>query len=173
MAGTTTAWIGLGSNLDDPRTQVRAAVVALRETDGLQVEAVSSLYSSPPMGPPDQPDFINAVMRVTTALGAEPLLDVLLAQEQAQARRRGRRWGPRTLDLDLLLFGDAVVRTERLQVPHPGIHERAFVLYPLAELAPGLQVPGMGSLQELLFACPAAGLQRLRTDGTTVAVADG
>ena len=173
MAGTTTAWIGLGSNLDDPRTQVRAAVVALRETDGLQVEAVSSLYSSPPMGPPDQPDFINAVMRVTTALGAEPLLDVLLAQEQAQARRRGRRWGPRTLDLDLLLFGDAVVRTERLQVPHPGIHERAFVLYPLAELAPGLQVPGMGSLQELLFACPAGGLQRLRTDGTTVAVADG
>ena len=173
MSGKTTAWIGLGSNLDDPQAQVRAAIAALRETDGLEVEAMSSLYSSPPMGPRDQPDFINAVMQVTTVLEAAALLDVLLAQEQAQARRRGRRWGPRTLDLDLLLFGDAVVRGPRLQVPHPGIHERAFVLYPLAELAPGLHVPGMGSLQELLSACPAAGLQRIGTDGTTVAVADG
>lgn len=173
MTSTTTAWIGLGSNLDDPQAQVRAAAAALGRTDGLQVEAVSSLYTSPPMGPPDQPDFINAVMQVTTMLGAEAVLDVLLAQEQAQARRRGRRWGPRTLDLDLLLFGDAVINSPRLQVPHPGIHARAFVLYPLAELAPGLHIPGMGSLQELLCVCPAAGLQRIRTDGTTVAVADG
>ena len=173
MTGTISAWIGLGSNLEDPRAQVRAAVTALRATDGLQVEAVSSLYASPPMGPQDQPDFINAVMRVTTVLEAEALLDVLLAREQAQARRRGRRWGPRTLDLDLLLFGEAVIRTPRLQVPHPGIHERAFVLYPLAELAPGLHVPGFGALQDLLSACPAGSLQRIRTDGTTVAVADG
>ncbi|SEO59799.1 2-amino-4-hydroxy-6-hydroxymethyldihydropteridine diphosphokinase [Aquisalimonas asiatica] len=162
MSGATvTACIGLGSNLDGPAAQVRRAVDALAAHDGMQVTACSSLYASAPMGPQDQPDYINAVAVVETALTPSELLDALQAQEAAQARRRDRRWGPRTLDLDLLTYGDATISTERLQVPHPGLHLRAFVLYPLAELDPARRVPGLGPVQELLAACSDDGIRRL------------
>lgn len=160
-AATVTACIGLGSNLDDPVAQVRRAVEALAAHDGIRVAACSSFYASAPMGPQDQPDFINAVAVVETPLSATSLLEVLQAQEAAQARRRDRQWGPRTLDLDLLLYGDTTINTARLQVPHPGLHLRAFVLYPLAELDPGRHVPGLGTVQELLAACSDAGIRRL------------
>lgn len=160
-AEPVTAYVGLGSNLGDPAAQVQQAVDALGAHDGIRVAGCSSLYASAPMGPQDQPDFINAVMALETALSAEGLLDVLQAQEAAQARRRVRRWGPRTLDLDLLLYGDATISTARLQVPHPGLHLRAFVLYPLAELDSGLHVPGLGDVQRLLATCPATGIRRL------------
>lgn len=164
MDGHVTAYIGLGSNLENPVAQVHQAVAALGQRDGIELGPVSALYRSPPMGPQDQPEFVNAVTRVVTVLEPLALLDVLQAQEQAQARRRERHWGPRTLDLDLLLYGNQVLDTQRLTVPHPGLHLRAFVLYPLAELAPGIRIPGRGSLEELLAVCPRGGIRRLRAD---------
>lgn len=155
------AWIGLGSNLDDPENQVKSAFEDLRGLEGCTLEAVSSLYCSPPMGPKDQPDYVNAVARLRTGLPAEALLAALLAIEQRHARVRGRPWGPRTLDLDLLLYGRAIIDRKGLTVPHPGIAERNFVLYPLAELEPGLVIPGLGALEDLLGRCPDTGLYRL------------
>jgi len=126
------------------------------------VLALSSLYRSAPMGPQDQPDFVNAVVQLATGLSADELLDGLRGVEQAQGRTREQHWGPRTLDLDILLYGDAVIATERLQVPHPGLALRNFVLYPLAEIDDGLVVPGLGSVKSLLEQCPRAGLLRLQ-----------
>lgn len=166
------AWIGLGSNLDDPVAQVRRALDAIGAHPAMDLNAVSSLYRSPPMGPQDQPEYINAVARVSTSLAPLELLAALQAQEDAQRRRRGRRWGARTLDLDVLLYADRRIRDATLTVPHPGIQERSFVLYPLAELAPDLEIPGAGRVDDLIAACPASGLRRLRDDGTGVAVVD-
>ena len=153
--------VGLGSNLDAPQEQVRRAVGELDTIPGTRLTACSSLYRSPPMGPPDQPDYINAVAALRTALEPEALLDALQAIEAAHGRRRGRRWGERTLDLDILLWGERRVDTPRLTVPHPGLHERAFVLYPLAELDKTVAVPGGPALTELLARCPRDGLQRI------------
>ena len=161
MSLTVAAFIGLGSNLDDPRAQVTQAMDELAQIPATCLAARSPLYRSAPMGPQDQPDYINAVVRLDTALTAEALLDALQAIELAHHRQRTRHWGPRTLDLDLLLYGDAVINNARLQVPHPHMRERAFVLYPLADVAPGLMVPGLGALSDLLAVCPAAGLERL------------
>ena len=154
-------WIGLGSNLNDPETRIRTALDDLRRLEGCTLQAVSALYRNPPMGPTDQPDYINAVARLTTTLSPEALLDALQAIEQRHARVRGRHWGPRTLDLDLLLYGRSVIATARLSVPHPGIAVRNFVLYPLAELDPGLVIPGLGVVEELLGQCPETGLSKL------------
>jgi 2-amino-4-hydroxy-6-hydroxymethyldihydropteridine diphosphokinase len=154
-------FIGIGANLDDPEVQVRTALRELDGVPGTRLAAGSSLYRNPPMGPPDQPDYVNAVAMLETALEPEPLLDALLAIEAAHGRERGRRWGERVLDLDLLLYGDRRVDTPRLTVPHPGIAERRFVLEPLAELDPQLRVPGLGSVGELLAACPATPMERL------------
>jgi 2-amino-4-hydroxy-6-hydroxymethyldihydropteridine diphosphokinase len=155
------AWIGLGSNLNDPETRIRTALDDLRRLERCTLHAVSALYRSPPMGPADQPDYVNAVARLATTLSPEALLDALQAIEQRHARVRSRHWGPRTLDLDLLLYGQAVIATPRLSVPHPGIAVRSFVLYPLAELNPGLVIPGLGVVEELLEQCPQTGLSRL------------
>jgi 2-amino-4-hydroxy-6-hydroxymethyldihydropteridine diphosphokinase len=155
------AWIGLGSNLDDPENQVKSAFEDLRGLDDCTLEAVSSLYSSRPMGPKDQPDYVNAVARLKTWLPADALLAALLGIEQRHARVRGRPWGPRTLDLDLLLYGRAIIDSKGLSVPHPGIAERNFVLYPLEEVEPGLLIPGLGALEDLLGRCPDTGLHRL------------
>ena len=159
----TRVYIGLGSNIDDPLDQIRRA---LRELDGLarvRLVRVSSLYRSPPMGPAGQPDYLNAVAALDTSLGAEELLVLLQGIEEFHRRvRTGERWGPRTLDLDLLLYGDQVIDTAHLRVPHYGLHARNFVLHPLVEIAPAdLEVPGHGPLSDLLAHCPAAGLQRL------------
>jgi len=161
MSRAVSAYIGLGSNLDDPETQLRQAFAELAAIASTQLVARSPLYRSDPVGPPGQPDYINAVARLDTELAAEVLLDALQTIEQAHHRQRAIHWGPRTLDLDLLLYGDSVIDTERLCVPHPHLAERAFVLYPLADIAPGLQVPGQGSLAQLLAACPPRGLERL------------
>lgn len=147
-------FIGLGSNLDNPRAQLTQAIEALQQLPESVNPRVSSMYRSRPMGPQDQPDYVNAVMQLDTRLSPLELLDQLQSIEQQQGRVRGEvRWGPRTLDLDLLLYDQQVIDLPRLKIPHPGLHERSFVLYPLFEIAPALEIPGMGSLKSLLQHC--------------------
>jgi 2-amino-4-hydroxy-6-hydroxymethyldihydropteridine diphosphokinase len=154
------AFIGLGSNLDGPKQHILRAIKDLQHCEDLVVTASSSLYASPPMGPQDQPDYVNAVVEVDTDLTAHELLDLLQQLEQQHGRQRKRHWGERTLDLDILLFDEQQINDDRLVVPHPGLAERAFVVYPLAEIASGLIIPGMGKLEDILAACPRAGLQQ-------------
>ncbi|MCR4332757.1 MAG: 2-amino-4-hydroxy-6-hydroxymethyldihydropteridine diphosphokinase, partial [Sulfuricaulis sp.] len=131
--GDARAYIGLGSNLDDPATQIRAGMTALARLAETRVEACSSLYRSAPVGRQDQPDFVNAVCRVRTGLAPAALMHDLLEIESRHGReRRGEKGGPRTLDLDLLLYGAEAIHSAALTVPHPRLHERAFVLYPLS-----------------------------------------
>lgn len=153
-----TAYIGLGSNLADPQARLRCAFTELAQLPQSQLLAQSSLYRSTPMGPQDQPDYINAVAALETALSPLALLAGLQAVETAHQRVRGERWGPRTLDLDLLLYADQTIDLPTLTVPHPGLYERNFVLYPLAEIAPGLVIPGVGVLDELLARCERGSL---------------
>ncbi|MBU1331410.1 MAG: 2-amino-4-hydroxy-6-hydroxymethyldihydropteridine diphosphokinase [Gammaproteobacteria bacterium] len=155
-------YIGLGSNLAEPLAQLRDAFEALAQLPGTQLVASSSLYASDPLGPPDQPRYVNAVAALDTSLTPLQLLDALQGIEQRQGRqRKAERWGPRTLDLDILLFGQRLIDEPRLVVPHYHLHARAFVLYPLAELTPDLHLPDGRTLPTLLAACPFAGLERL------------
>ncbi len=141
----TRVYVGLGSNLGNPIDQLRRAVKALERIDSTSVCSRSSCWRTPAWGPQPQPDYLNAVVGLETMLAACALLDSLHAIEHAQGRdRSGPRFGPRTLDLDILLFGDACIDEPGLQVPHPRMAERAFVLLPLAELAPDVVVPGTG-----------------------------
>jgi 2-amino-4-hydroxy-6-hydroxymethyldihydropteridine diphosphokinase len=161
----TTAYIGLGSNLESPVAQIKSARLAILGLEGVKERAFSNLYASAPMGPQDQPEFVNAVIAVETDLPPLDLLHALLAIEKAHGRVRGeQRWGARTLDLDLLLYGDEQIDLPELTVPHPGIAERPFVLYLLLECAPELIIPGKGKASELLTQCPRAGLRRLELD---------
>jgi len=155
------AYIGLGSNLAEPVQQLDAALLALNCLPKSRLRACSRFYRSAPMGPQDQPDFINAVALLETTLEPEALLDALQAIETAQGRVRSRRWGPRTLDLDLLLHGDRVLDTPRLALPHPGLAERDFVFCPLAEIAPDLRLPDGRAVADLSAACAAGGLSAL------------
>ncbi|WP_260843118.1 2-amino-4-hydroxy-6-hydroxymethyldihydropteridine diphosphokinase [Sedimenticola selenatireducens] len=155
-----TAYIGLGSNLADPVSQVQLACSELKQLPESHVLACSSLYRSPPMGPADQPDYINAVAAIETTLTPHQLLAELQAIEQRHGRKRERRWGARTLDLDLLIYAEMALSDERLTLPHPGLAERDFVLYPLQEIAPSLVVPGLGALDLLVGNCPSKGLSR-------------
>lgn len=157
------AYVGLGSNLEDPVAQVSTALEELAGLPRSELIARSSLYRTAPVGPQDQPDYINAVAGLATALPAMALLDALQALEQRHGRVRGKlRWGARTLDLDLLLYGGERIRSERLQVPHPRMTERGFVLYPLAEIAPsGLEIPGYGRLRDLLREIREEGIARV------------
>lgn len=158
------AYIGVGSNLDGPVNHVRKAVNELERIPGIRRVASSGLYASPPMGPPDQPDYINAVAQLRTTLPPLALLDALQAIEQHHRRTRdGQRWGPRTLDLDVLLYGDRSMDDDRLTVPHPGLHERAFVIYPLLEVAGDIDIPGRGMLRALAARCPRGELKRLES----------
>ncbi len=156
-------YIGLGSNLAEPRLQLQGALDALDRVSDSQRVAVSSLYLSDPLGPPDQPRYHNAVAALDTRLAPLALLDALQAIEQAHGRtRKAERWGPRTLDLDILLFGDRLINEPRLQVPHYHLQARAFVLYPLAEIAPAdLCLADGRTLTALLADCPFTGLERL------------
>nr|WP_218625463.1 2-amino-4-hydroxy-6-hydroxymethyldihydropteridine diphosphokinase [Luteibacter sp. dw_328] len=143
--------IGLGGNLGEVRERLDAAIAALDVLPGVAVAARSRFYRTAPWGPVAQPDFINAAIAVETSLPALELLDALLATERAFGRiRDGERWGPRTLDLDLLAYGDDVIDNERLSVPHPRIAERAFVLMPLADIAANAELPGVGRVSDLL-----------------------
>jgi 2-amino-4-hydroxy-6-hydroxymethyldihydropteridine diphosphokinase len=157
------AYIGLGANLDDPVAQVRAAFAALDAIDSTRVEDRSSLYRSQPVGYAEQPDFVNAVARIASGLDARTLLARLAAIEQSQGRVRAHPNGPRTLDLDLLLFDDDRITTDELVVPHPRMHERAFVLIPLTEIAPGIVIPGRGPAARLLERIGCDGVERLST----------
>lgn len=157
-----TAYVGLGSNLDNPEHHVRMALDALARIPNTRLVRHSSLYRSAPMGPSDQPDYINAVAALEITLPALELMTELQTIERQHGRRRGAvKWGPRTLDLDLLLYGNERIEETTLTVPHPGIAERPFVLYPLSEIAPAIDIPGYGPLKDLLRTCPAAGLVRL------------
>ena len=142
---TETAYIGLGSNLGDRIAYIEAAVAELEQAAGIRVLSASSLYETPPVGYLDQPHFLNAVVSVETDLSPPELLQTLRRIEDAHGRQRSIRWGPRTLDLDLLVCGDRVVRTTALTLPHPHLTDRCFVLVPLCEVAAALRHPVSGS----------------------------
>ncbi|HVX05197.1 MAG TPA: 2-amino-4-hydroxy-6-hydroxymethyldihydropteridine diphosphokinase, partial [Rhodanobacteraceae bacterium] len=150
MAETVTACVALGSNLGDPRAQVERGFAALAALPHTTLGARSRLYRTPPWGVADQPDFINAVARLETTLAPRALLGALLAIEAGAGRVRGARNGPRILDLDLLLYGGRIIDESDFVVPHPRLHERAFVLLPLADVAADLEVPGHGRVRDLL-----------------------
>jgi len=155
------AFVGLGANLDNPLRQVTQALAELDAIEHTHVLGASSLYRTAPVGYADQPDFINAVARLRTGLSPRELLDALHAIENRHARRRSVRNAPRTLDLDLLLYGMLVLREEGLIVPHPRMHERAFVLLPLAELAPDVRVPGFATVARLAEHVDRGGVEKL------------
>lgn len=152
------AYIGIGSNLGDSLARVHAAFDALARMERTRLLARSQLYRTRPFGPVAQNDFINAVAGVLTQLSAAELLDAMRDIESAAGRVRTERWGPRTLDLDLLVYGDARIAEPDLNVPHPGIAERGFVLRPLHDVAPTLEVPGQGKVEELLRRLPDDGI---------------
>ena len=150
----TLAAVGLGANLGDVARSVRDAIDALGQLPGTRLVQASRLYRTPAWGVTAQPDFINAVALLDTGLSARALLEALLDIERVHGRVRvdGERWGPRTLDLDLLLYGDAVIDLPQLKVPHPHLHERAFALLPLAEIAPDAVIPCRGTVRDALMA---------------------
>ena len=158
---TTDVYIGLGSNLDDPVQQLNRAIAGLGRIPATQVCSVSSYYQSRPVGPQEQPDYINAVVYVQTGLSAEDLLEHLQQIENRQGRVRSMRWGPRTLDLDMLLYGEHVINSPNLQVPHPEMYQRGFVLKPLAEIAPQLNIFGYGTVQSLMQKIDTADVHKL------------
>jgi 2-amino-4-hydroxy-6-hydroxymethyldihydropteridine diphosphokinase len=147
-----TCYVGLGSNLGNPAANLHSAIAQLSLVAGLTLRGVSRFYASKPMGPQDQPDYVNAVACFTTKLEPQTVLQALFAVERVHGRVRdaGLRWGPRTLDLDLLLYGDVSIHEPDLQVPHPGICARSFVLLPLADLVPNLVFPDGRTLQACL-----------------------
>ncbi len=158
------AYVALGSNLDDPAAQVRAGARALDKLPGTHLVRCSSLYRTAPVGVTDQPDFINAVCALDTSTPAGALMQALLDIERAHGRQRSIPGGPRTLDLDLLLYGELTCHEPGLTLPHPRLHERAFVLYPLSEIAPGLGIPGHGRVETLLAGCAGQMIERLSAD---------
>jgi 2-amino-4-hydroxy-6-hydroxymethyldihydropteridine diphosphokinase len=165
------AYIGIGSNLDDPESQVQRALMELDGIPQSRCNRYSSLYRSAPLvleesrvsnsGLQDQPDYINAVAELETGLPPVDLLQELQSLELVHKRTRGERWGPRTLDLDILLYDDRKIEIPGLTVPHAGLYERNFVLYPLAEIAPDLEIPGAGGLSGLLGRCERGSLEKL------------
>lgn len=157
---TTRAYVALGANLGEPVAHLRAAVADLDALPGTRVVARSSLYRSAPVGLVDQPDFINAVVAVDTALEALPLLRTLLAIEARHGRVRSVPNAPRTLDLDLLMHGDTIMAGAELTLPHPRMHERAFVLLPLLEIAPHVDLPGLGAARAFLPAVAGQAIER-------------
>lgn len=157
------AYIGLGSNLSGPQAQVSSAMQELNSIPETNVLKVSSLYISKPMGPSDQPDYVNAVAKISTNLSPERLLVELQGIEQSHRRQRnGQRWGPRTLDLDIILFGDIQMDSKTLQIPHYAVTEREFVLIPLQELQADLIIPGKGTLTDLIKQLPSYHLERIK-----------
>lgn len=155
------AIIGLGSNLEDPRLQVKTALTELDQIRDTKMIKASSLYRSDPVGPSGQPDYINAVALIETFLEPEQLLDELQEIEQNHQRKRLIHWGPRTLDLDIVLIDHQVIQSERLTVPHPYAFERNFVLWPLAEIDPDIIFPDGRSINDLLVSCPLGTLEKI------------
>ena len=163
-AAPVPAWVAIGGNQGQVRATLEAAIEAIDALPGTRVLQRSSLYRTPAWGRTDQPDFINGVLAVETTLAAPDLLANLLGIERRFGRLRDEdagRWGPRTLDLDLLLYDEQVLELPGLSLPHPRLHERAFVLVPLAEIAPGLVVPGRGRVDGLLAKVEASGIEAI------------
>ena len=159
---TTTAFVGLGANLGRPQSQVKAAAIRLGEIPRASVCAISSLYLSSPMGVSEsQPDYINAVVQLRTTLAADSLADSLFEIERQFGRMREKKNAAREIDLDLLLFGEIVLRTKRLILPHPRMSSRAFVLMPLVEIAGDISIPGEGSAKQLLAQCGGQKIRQL------------
>ena len=155
-------YLGLGANLNTPKKQLDDAVVALKNLPNSEFIACSHYYASKPMGPQDQPDYVNAVACINTSLEPEQLLDLTQAIELEHGRvRKAERWGARTLDIDILLFGEQVINTKRLTVPHYGLNEREFVVYPLQEIAPELILPSGVSIKQIANNLPLNDLQQL------------
>ncbi|MEH6503234.1 MAG: 2-amino-4-hydroxy-6-hydroxymethyldihydropteridine diphosphokinase [Cycloclasticus sp.] len=147
----TSAFIGLGSNLNQPVQQILRAIERIKVLNGVSLEAISSLYETPPMGPQDQPHYVNAAAKIMTSLEPLALLEALQTIETTQGRtRESGRWGARTLDLDILLYGDKCSIDPKLTLPHPGLHLRSFVLYPLFEIDKQLDIPRLGPVQQLI-----------------------
>lgn len=158
------AYLGLGGNVGDAEHTLRAAIRALDALPSTHLVRASRLYRTPAWGRVEQPDFVNAAAAVDTALAPRALLEALLGIERAHGRERntdGERWGPRTLDLDLLLYGEAEIDEPGLHVPHPHLHERAFVLVPLCEIAPEVAIPGIGRARDALAAMATGGIEAL------------
>ena len=157
-----TAYVGLGSNLGDGPATLRIAIADIDRLPRTRAGRRSSFYRSPPMGVVSQPWFVNAVAQVQTRLSAPELLVELQKIERRRGRVRTLRWGPRTLDLDILVYGDSVMNRQELTIPHPGVASRAFVLYPLLQIAPNLEIPGMGTPVSLVRQCGGPPPVRLR-----------
>lgn len=165
------AFIGLGSNLgrtrngifEDSQMQLHKAVDTITQHPKIQLLGLSSFYRTPAIGPQGQPDYINAVAALKTSLSPLELLDFLLSVERQQGRKRTLRWGPRTLDLDILLYDQIIEDSDRLTIPHPRLHERAFALIPLADLDPELVIPNGKNISQLLANCSAQGIVKLST----------
>ena len=160
------AWLGLGANLRHPVMQLKRAVRCLGQSEGIEVRKTSSFYRTRPWGNEDQDDFINAVVQIETGLAPLALLHVLQSIENSMGRQRsGHRWGPRVIDIDLLLFADETVHSTELVVPHPRMHERAFVLLPLYALDASMKIPGWGMAGTLLSQLDCDGVCRLDDAG--------
>ena len=158
----TDAYIGIGSNLQNPFLQVTSALEQLSLVEETELHSFSSMFSSRPMGPPDQPPYVNAVAWLKTRLEAHSLLLNLQVIENEHGRTRlGEHWGPRTLDLDILVYGNYILKSQTLTVPHPGIKSREFVLYPLHEVNKNLIIPSLGAIHRIQPRCYANGLTRL------------
>jgi 2-amino-4-hydroxy-6-hydroxymethyldihydropteridine diphosphokinase len=157
----TVTYVALGANLGEPRRQLETAIEEIKQLPETQFVRASSFYRSAPVGYADQPDFLNAVVQLDTGLPPEALLDRLQEIEHRHGRERPFPGAPRTLDLDLLLYGEQILATPRLSLPHARMHERAFVLEPLTEIAPDIAVPGRGSARELLVACRRQDVERI------------
>ena len=155
------AYVGIGANIGDPRHQLRTALTELSGLPNTRLTASSSIYRSAPLDYAGQPEFLNAVAQIDTDLAPEVLLDFLQAIENRHGRERPFAGAPRTLDLDLLLYGNDTIDSARLTVPHPRMHERAFALIPLAEIAPEATIPGRGMARELLAGCAGQLVQRI------------
>jgi len=167
---TESVYISLGSNLNNPQQQVITAVTELNEVLNTKVAALSHWYRTSPMGPQDQPDYINGVAKLGTTLSPEQLLKALQTIEDSHFRKRKEHWGARTLDLDILLYGNQTIDLSNLQIPHPGITTRNFVLLPLADIDPQLVLPNGTTLATLLENCSSKGIVRLSSGdicGTT------
>lgn len=161
IQATHIAFLGLGSNLASPAEQVLSAFERIAATPGVTLLRASSLYRTAPIGYEDQPDFINAVVEVATTLAPRALLTAMLNIEMSHGRIREFLNAPRTLDVDLLLYGDMSLETDGLTLPHPRAHQRAFVLHPLLEIAPHCHIPGLGPARDFLAACGDQGISRL------------
>ncbi|ARU58598.1 2-amino-4-hydroxy-6- hydroxymethyldihydropteridine diphosphokinase [Oleiphilus messinensis] len=164
MAASHTApkvYIALGSNLADPNAQLNEAISRLRQVSGITITAYSSIYSSHPVGPQDQPDYANAVVEITTNLSPQTLLKVLKNIEAEQGRTAGRRWGERLIDLDIILYGNQEIRTPDLTIPHLEMANRNFVLLPLAEIAPHTTLPCGTTILALIDKCPDNPLHKI------------